>query len=80
VEPKARDRKAVDSDAELNVDRSKFSVALLGDPDDSVAYWFTRPVEERLQAIELLRRTFYGYTKADERLQRVLEVVKLERC
>ena len=49
---------------EFRLDRSHFSVTRLTDPDDAVAYWLTRPVVERLQAIELLRRTFYVYTSA----------------
>jgi hypothetical protein len=63
----------------LKVDRSHFAVATLSDPDDSVAWWRTRPVEERLQGIELLRREFYGDSATCERLQRVLEVAQLER-
>jgi hypothetical protein len=51
----------------------------LTDPGDAVGYWFSRPVEERLRAPELLRRTFYGYTSASEELQRVLEVPQLEQ-
>ena len=61
------------------MDCSQLSVARLTDQDDSVAYWLTRPVSERLQALELLRRTFYGYTDAPGGLQRVLEVAELER-
>jgi hypothetical protein len=63
---------------ELRLDRTQFPVARLTDPDDSVAYWLSRPVEERLQALEHLRRTFYRYTSASEGLQRVLEVAPLE--
>jgi len=64
---------------DLQVDRTQFSVVQLTDPDDAVEYWLSRPVEERLRALELLRRTFYGYTSASEGLQRVLEVAQLER-
>ena len=63
---------------ELRPDRTQVSVARLTDPDDTVEYWLSRPVEERLRALELLRRTFYGYTDAGEGLQRVLEVAQLE--
>jgi hypothetical protein len=63
---------------EIRLDRAQFSVARLTDPDDAVAYWLSRPVEERLRALELLRRTFYGYTSASEGLQRILEVAQLE--
>jgi hypothetical protein len=64
---------------EFRLDRTRFSVARLTDPDDAVAYWLSRPVEERLRALELLRRTFYGYTNATEGLQRVFEVAQLEQ-
>ncbi len=59
---------------DFRLDRTQLSVSHLTDPDDSVEYWLARPVEERLRALELARRTFYGYTRASEGLQRVLEV------
>ena len=64
---------------EFRLDRTQFSVVRLTDPDDAAGYWLSRPVEERLRALELLRRTFYGYTSASEGLQRVLEVAQLEQ-
>jgi hypothetical protein len=64
---------------EFRLDRTQFSVVRLTDPDDAVQYWLSRPVEERLRALEHLRRTFYGYTSASEGLQRVLEVAQLEQ-
>jgi hypothetical protein len=64
---------------EFRLNRTHFSVARLTDPDDTPEYWLSRPVEERLRALELLRRTFYGYTSAGEGLQRVLEVARLEQ-
>ena len=64
---------------DFRLDRTQFSVVRLTDPDDAVEYWLSRSVEERLRALEFLRRTLYGYTSASERLQRVLEVAQLER-
>jgi hypothetical protein len=64
---------------EFRLDRTHFSVARLTDADDAVEYWLSRPVEERLRALELLRRTSYGYTSATEGLQRVLEVAQLQQ-
>jgi hypothetical protein len=64
---------------EFRLDRTQFSVVRLTDLDDAVSYWLSRPVEERLRALEFLRRTFYGYTNASEGLQRVLEVAQFER-
>jgi hypothetical protein len=67
-----------DGSEEFQVDRTRVSIARLTDKDDAVDYWLSRPVEERLRALELLRRTFYGDTSASEGLQRVLEVAQLE--
>jgi hypothetical protein len=67
-----------DHTEDLRLDRTQFSVARLTDPDDSLEYWLSRPVEERLRALELLRRTFYG-DRAGEGLQRVIEVAQLEQ-
>jgi hypothetical protein len=64
---------------DYRIDPSQFSVARLSGPDDSVQYWLSQPVEERLRALEFLRRTFYGDSSTGEGLQRVLEVVELER-
>jgi hypothetical protein len=63
---------------EFRLDRTQFSVVRLTDRDDAVEYWLSRPVEERLRALEFLRRTLYGYTDASEGIQRVLEVAQLE--
>jgi hypothetical protein len=62
---------------EFKLDRAQFSVARLNDPDDSLHYWLSRPVEERLRALERLRRISYGHTVSSERLQRILEVARL---
>ncbi len=64
---------------EFRLGRTQFSVVRLRDTDDAVGYWLTRPAEKRLQALELLRGTFYGEASTSERLQRVLEVVELKR-
>ena len=63
---------------EFRRDRTQFSVARLTDPDDALEYWLSRPVEERLRALEFLRRIFYG-DAACGRIQGVLEVAQLER-
>ena len=49
--------------------------ASLFEPSDDKAYWLSRTAYERLQAVELMRKIFYGDT-ASSRLQRVLEVAK----
>ena len=68
-----------DGPEEFRLDRTQLSVVRLTDRDDAVEYWLSRPVEERLRALELLRRTFYGYTGASEGLQRVFEVAQLDQ-
>ena len=64
---------------EFSLDRTQFSVARLTDPDDALEYWLSRSVEDRLRALERLRRISYGDTVATAGLQRVLEVARLER-
>jgi len=63
---------------EARLDRTHFSVVNLTDPDDAVEYWLSRPAEERLRALERLRRIFYG-AAATAPMQKVLEVVRLEQ-
>ena len=51
----------------------------LGDPaqvKDDVAWWLSRPCEERLAAVDELRRQFHGDS---ERLLRIACVVKRSR-
>jgi hypothetical protein len=59
------------------IDLTQFTAASLTDPD-AAAYWLTRPVEERLRALELLRRSLYGHACASA-LQRIFEVTTLGR-
>ena len=42
-------------------------------PHDDLSYWLTRPPEERVSAVEILRRQHDGCTS---RLQRVARVVE----
>ncbi len=49
----------------------------LNDPDqirEDREYWMSRPSSERISAVEILRRQYYGNT---EGLQRVYRIVKL---
>ena len=63
---------------DLRVDPTHFSVAKLTDPHDALEYWLSRPIAERLEQLERLRRINYGDAACDAPLQRVLEVVRLE--
>ncbi len=60
---------------EMRLDRTKIKVFSGFDDSDEIEYWRNASVEERFQHIERLRRQNYG-TRATERLQRVIRVVK----
>ena len=47
------------------------------DAPDDYDYWKTRPHEERIAAVEFLRKLHYGETTP--RLQRVYRIVKRKR-
>lgn len=40
---------------------------------DDLAYWQTRSAEERISAVEIIRRQYYG---SSERLQRVSRIIE----
>jgi hypothetical protein len=58
------------------VRRDVFKVTSLSDPLDDKEYWMSKTPEERLEAVELMRRMIYG-DEAVKRLQRVLEIVQI---
>jgi len=59
----------------VRMDKSVLTFGTLDD-DDTRAYWAARTVEERVEAMELMRMINYGYNPITDRLQRVLEVVE----
>jgi hypothetical protein len=63
----------------LTIDKAALSVAPLDADSEDRRYWLTRPPLERLEAIEFLRQTSFGYDPATSRLQRVLEIAQLAR-
>jgi len=65
--------------SKYKVHKNAFSVVSLHDPPDDVDFWRTKSPVERLEALELLRQIHYGQAAITGRLQRVFEVVKLER-
>ena len=62
---------------ELRLDKTKIRVFSGFNDSDEIEYWRNASVEERFQNIERLRRQNYG-TRATERLQRVIRIVKRE--
>jgi hypothetical protein len=65
-----------DSIDEFRVDRTAFRVASFGDDSADLDYWLSRPPEERIAAVEMLRRMYHGDYAATPRLQRVFRVVE----
>jgi hypothetical protein len=61
---------------DFRMDRTQESVAPMTDRRAAVKYWLSRPVEERLQELERLRRICYGEAACSGPLQRVFEVVR----
>jgi hypothetical protein len=61
---------------EFHLDRRALAVTAFADavrPNRTLAYWRGRPAEERIAAVEFLRRQFIG---PGARLQRVLRITE----
>ncbi|NMB54236.1 MAG: hypothetical protein GYA15_05995 [Leptolinea sp.] len=59
------------------IDRTAFSITTVEDAHTTdKVFWRSTTPEERLEALENLRQTIYGYDPALARLQRVLEVIE----
>lgn len=64
---------------DVKLDKSAFKVfSSFGEADEADReHWRNASYEDRLLALELLRKSAYGYTDpATPRLQRVLEIVR----
>jgi hypothetical protein len=60
------------------IDRSSVVVKELAEPTNDWLFWQSRPPEERLQALELMRQMNYGVDSTTGRIQRILKVIELE--
>ncbi|MBF0409078.1 MAG: hypothetical protein HQM10_17150 [Candidatus Riflebacteria bacterium] len=60
---------------EIRMDKTRFSIVDLHDQSDDTAYWLTKTPQERLEALEYLRRINYG-DSACARLQRIFEIAQ----
>lgn len=60
---------------EMRMDRTVMSVVTTETPSDANAYWQTRSIAERLEALELTRQVFNGYDPDTTRMERVLTVM-----
>lgn len=65
----------------VRLDKTAFEVFSSFEEADAAdrEYWHSRTPEERLEAVELMRQSAYGYDPATARLQRVLEIAQLEQ-
>jgi hypothetical protein len=60
----------------MQLDKSVYGFGALDDGDET-AYWHSRTPEERLEALEFLRRINYGEAACTARLERVFEFAQL---
>ncbi len=60
------------------INRRTLEVVDLSRSDDEAAFWHGRTGEERLAALEQLRKVFYGYDETAKGLQRILVVAELD--
>jgi hypothetical protein len=71
---------SIDSIDKVKLDKTAFEVFSSFEEAEAAdrAYWHSRTPAERLQAVELMRQSAYGYDPASARLQRVLEIAQLK--
>lgn len=62
------------------MDKTKFEILDLHDDTSQQdrEYWMSKPVSERLMALEILRQRIYNYDPNTARVQRVLEYTELK--
>jgi hypothetical protein len=70
---------AVSDDQKYRLDRSVIVKSTLGEEDGWVAYWLTKTLDERLEAIEYQRKMLYGYETCP-RLQRSAGITRRALC
>lgn len=58
------------------MNKTAFSVVSLDDESDEKEYWHSKTPEERLAALELMRRIMYGYDPVSAKVEIVFEVVE----
>jgi predicted house-cleaning noncanonical NTP pyrophosphatase (MazG superfamily) len=56
------------------MDRNSIMVVKTTTPSDAREYWKSKTMEERLEALELIRQVVNAYDPDTERFQRVFEV------
>ncbi len=69
---------APNTKVETMMNKTAFSVDSLLDESDEKSYWFSKTPQARLEALELMRQTLYGYDPSTARLQRFFEIAELK--
>jgi hypothetical protein len=62
---------------DIRLDKTAIQFGTLDDEGDDRAFWQAKSMEERLEALELMRQIAYGYDPDTSRLHRVLEFTEL---
>lgn len=63
--------------SETRLDKSVMTFGTLEDEGDNREFWRGKSMEERLEALELMRQIAYGYDPDTSRLQRVFDSSEL---
>jgi hypothetical protein len=54
-------------------------IVKLGEQKPDSVYWRTRPPEERLAALEQIRREYHGWKEGEEpRIEKVVTIIKMK--
>jgi hypothetical protein len=60
------------------LDKTVFSFKTFAEAEaDDIDYWLSKTPQERIEALEYMRRWAYGDDQVDARLQRVYTIAKL---
>jgi len=66
------------SEEKFRMDKRFFSIVGFHDPPDETAFWLSKTPQERLEAVEYMRRMNYG-DAACGRLQRIFEITQRKK-
>lgn len=62
----------------INMDKKIFKVSSLHEKDED-KFWTNKTYLDRIEALEELRKTIFGYDPSTARLQRTITVTKLKK-
>jgi hypothetical protein len=60
------------------MNKKLFQITSIREGNDR-GYWKQKSYEERLEALELLRRIIFGYDPSTTRLQRIITITQLKK-